>query len=1101
MLALTETHCPPHSKLPDPPEGYSFHFPTYTSTTTTAHTGGVLLLVPNSFVTCSHPHLHEDMIIAHLKSPGGFPLSVITAYRSQQPTRHPDFFELLHAAVLGTPDSNWFVLGDFNAPPRTGIHNRDLRGFIDSFNAVCYPPVPPVDSHRHTGHSEHTRLPHDKTKNPTTLDHIIYAPHLKAHIRNQRVLPTQATQNSYTDHLPVLVTLSISAESSSTSQTRRRRYQRRRRRRWRPKWDEASDDQMESFEKEVALRLPAGLPCLEAVDSENAPDLSILGRRFLQTIRQAEKKFIGVRPERKRPSPPFWTTRCAEAKASLRNCLGSPLQTQKRREYRQVVQKQKAAWRARLLNRITTMIKKHQVHPSKLEKDLKLLSTCSPSPPVSVIGEGGSEISNPSEICQVLRNHLHERQQDLHISESHCNETAKLVQATQATKRSNVNTDDGEKDLTKEEVQEAIRDMKTGRAVGPDNFFPEAILAALKPVTFFLLFLFSCMFRLSFVPPCWKKATVIPTPKVKNTTLHPHQFRFIFLSSRVLLLYERILLNRLEKWADENNLLSGYQTGFRRHRECSDNIVALVSLAMIQPLYVCFIDFKRAFPSIWLGGLFFRLRKYGCSTRLMKALESLNCGFTYSVNMDGEESDPVLHGKGLREGSILSPFLFSLYVEDLVRCLLACGFGPRVGLLLLPILLYADDAVLIATSVAELQAMLLILQWWCRRWRLQLNPEKCAAMVISRHRQQGTVRVRINNIGLKTSQSFKYLGVVVSSDLSWDAHINYVRQRVLHRLGFVRNLRRLGATPAQLRLVYSSYIRPVIDHASPAWFPFTSQRQRTALQQLQNYAARSILGLPSSAPSIAAMGELGLPLLPSRLSDLTLRFRERKQTHNCPVIIDVLQMNKFLKRSSWSQSWTHKVILLQSQFAPDRGGPDPTSLSVRISQQRRSMWLKASTTTSPMTYIFHLVNPDGKFDKTLGAHPSCFALSLVYLLRGGAHWLPSHTGRYSGTPPRERMCTACGHRSSIFHSLFMCEATAEERWRLFSSLGRTSLRRLRQSSPLEVLLDFLTFRLPQGQAVGAWLQLVKKSYLVHREAPNHSATPHHRHGGHHHAIH
>jgi len=126
---------------------------------------------------------------------------------------------------------------------------------------------------------------------------------------------------------------------------------------------------------------------------------------------------------------------------------------------------------------------------------------------------------------------------------------------------------------------------------------------------------------------------------------------------------------RISNWCEENNVISDAQFGFRKGRSTVDAVFILQSIIqkyvnMNKRLYCCFIDMKRCFHSIYLNALWTKLFKYNLDGKMLRIIRSMYQSVKSCVRHCNTYSDYFNFAVGLRQGEIIYPIMFSLFVED-----------------------------------------------------------------------------------------------------------------------------------------------------------------------------------------------------------------------------------------------------------------------------------------------------------------------------------------------------------------------------------------------------------------------------------------------------
>ena len=189
----------------------------------------------------------------------------------------------------------------------------------------------------------------------------------------------------------------------------------------------------------------------------------------------------------------------------------------------------------------------------------------------------------------------------------------------------------------------------------------------------------------------------------KGDTNKPENYRGITLLSTLGKLFTRILNNRLNNWAEKYNVYIEAQAGFRKHMGTTDNIYILNGILTNllnenKKLYVAFVDFSKAFDYVVRDILWYKLIKLGVRGNILEVIKSIYQNVKSRLKYDNKLSEPYTCFLGVAQGECLSPFLFSMYLNDIEETFLLNGYqGINMGMLKLCLLLYADDIVIFSS--------------------------------------------------------------------------------------------------------------------------------------------------------------------------------------------------------------------------------------------------------------------------------------------------------------------------------------------------------------------------------------------------------------------
>ena len=221
--------------------------------------------------------------------------------------------------------------------------------------------------------------------------------------------------------------------------------------------------------------------------------------------------------------------------------------------------------------------------------------------------------------------------------------------------------------IKREEVSTAIISLKKNKSPGLDNILNEFLIAGKDILLDPLCNLFNTVFSSSTYPVLWSLNYLRPIHK-KGDKKDPDNYRGIAVGSCLDKLCSYILLNRLEKFIERNQLVKRNQIGFMKNSQTSDHMFVLKTLVdkfvkyRKERLYVAFVDFKKAYDTINRGILFQKLKQAQLGDLFLKSLKAMYTSVKYCVKMSNGYTDPIKSFKGLKQGCVLNPILFNIFI-------------------------------------------------------------------------------------------------------------------------------------------------------------------------------------------------------------------------------------------------------------------------------------------------------------------------------------------------------------------------------------------------------------------------------------------------------
>ena len=199
-------------------------------------------------------------------------------------------------------------------------------------------------------------------------------------------------------------------------------------------------------------------------------------------------------------------------------------------------------------------------------------------------------------------------------------------------------------------------------------------------------------------------------------------------------------------------------------------------------VFASFLDATKAFDRVRFNCLFEALVERKVKWPDLRMLLDLYCNQRVRTSWGACSSAQFKVSNGIRQGSIISPILFSVYVDPLIEELRKCGAGCWMGHAYYGAMIYADDITLLSPSVAGLRQMISVCEKFCERRGIMFNALKSVCMRFSPAKNRVEPVVELGGVPMKWAKSVKHLGNIVSSNLSEANEIEYKRGDLFGRV-------------------------------------------------------------------------------------------------------------------------------------------------------------------------------------------------------------------------------------------------------------------------------------------------------------------------------
>ena len=364
-------------------------------------------------------------------------------------------------------------------------------------------------------------------------------------------------------------------------------------------------------------------------------------------------------------------------------------------------------------------------------------------------------------------------------------------------------------------------------------------------------------------------------------------YRPISLLPTLAKVFEKLIYERLQEKIDEFDVIPNVQFGFRRYHSTVHQLMRvseIIEKGFEDKKYTTavFLDVARAFDSVWIEGLKYKLHQIGLPSYLKNIIFSFLEDRTFKVRINGSMSTTRSIKAGVPQGSCISPLLYNIFMHDI-----PIQVADHVGM-------FADDMVLITQdndleeAIEQLQNATNRINSWLLKWCIQLNANKCEAKIFTLRKIRNHDNICINNEIVPwnpSDQAVKYLGLYLDQRLTWRIHINKKLNQSYNRL---RDLYPLINRKTTLRtncilLLYKALIRTLITYACPVWSN-TSKTNIKKIEALQNKVLRMAVDAPWFVRNEQLRNELNMMSMESFIQKTSIRLYSNLE--QCPSATD-----------------------------------------------------------------------------------------------------------------------------------------------------------------------------------------------------------------------
>ncbi|CAC5420891.1 unnamed protein product [Mytilus coruscus] len=431
---------------------------------------------------------------------------------------------------------------------------------------------------------------------------------------------------------------------------------------------------------------------------------------------------------------------------------------------------------------------------------------------------------------------------------------------------------------TEDEIYEQIKTLKCGKAPGPDYVCNEHIVYGGNTLLKWICYIFNIILKCEYVPLLYRHGIIIPLYKGNNKDKsNPNSYRAIVLTSVFGKLHDKTVLHQINKMltALDKTFPDPLQFGFVPEHGSIPALYTLkecinVFLKSKSKLYVGFLDNEKAFDKIWHDRLFLKLKEIGVTGKLWNILFMSYKSASAHVQYNGLTSDNFSISQGVGQGRVLSSWLFSLYINDLILQLISTNCGIRIGYLNIPAILLADDTTLLSASPKGLQGLLDCVQTYACKWRLKYNGTKSCVLTFNNNTD---VDIKLGNTTIACKNDTIYAGTLIINNYKTFERTKNTAKKLkknLHSL-YSAGVNPKGLTPITNTLIWKRFVLSTALYSCEVWGQL-SNSEIELLERTQRYAARYIQCMDKYSPTHSTTSNLGLWSLEAVIDKFKLLF-------------------------------------------------------------------------------------------------------------------------------------------------------------------------------------------------------------------------------------
>ena len=578
-----------------------------------------------------------------------------------------------------------------------------------------------------------------------------------------------------------------------------------------------------------------------------------------------------------------------------------------------------------------------------------------------------------------------------------------------------------------------------------DGVSNEMILCLLKVSPKIILKLFNTILESGKPITWWCTSIIVPIHK-KGSKTDPDNYRGIALATCMSKFFAAVLNQRLLKFALEKGVISKNQLGFMPGNRCSDALIILYNLFNkyclrdSKYIYACFVDFKKAFDTVPRHILFQKLLSYNITGKFYNSIKYMYTQDFACVNTGESLTEKFRINQGVKQGCILSPLLFNIFVSDLTTALNEGESDPvkidNIGTL--NSLIWADDLLLLSESEHGLNNMLKNLDEYTKSNLIRVNLEKTNCMIFNKSGRLIRRTFMFGNQKVEMTREYKYLGFLMTPSFNIQRALADLRDRSLKAYYALKSkLGKLFKADIGITLhLFNSCIKPILLYASDFWGCLKLPKPNP-IETMYLKFCKDVLGVQIRTINTGVLLELGqIPLC---------IYGKKNCIKNWDRICREGNANELLLKSCQNDlenDWKFSVTTYLSNLGlifPDTPDPDEQAPSVQVYNRERGMFQDAAIEdlqNASKLKTLSILKSNLVCEDYLLSVSNVANRTALTKFRLSNHNLMIEKGRYENVQLCDRSCPFCPDQiENEFHFLIKCPVYTELRRKMLDDIN------------------------------------------------------------------